>query len=124
MKLAAFTAAALLAASAASAAEIGNTGLLLNTNAVAEYTVNAGDMSVVVTPEIGYTNWGMIFAASTDVVVYDNELVLMDAFGSLPVIDFSASYDLNGMATAYVKSSWDLDAMDMGEITLGVAFAF
>ena len=124
MKLAAFTTAALLAASAASAAEIGNTGLLLNTNAVAEYTVNAGDMSVVVTPEIGYTNWGFIFAASTDVVVYDNELVLMDAFGSLPVIDLSASYGLNDMATAYVKSSWDLDSMKMGEITLGVSFAF
>ncbi len=124
MKLAALTAAALLTAGSVSAMEIGNTGVSLGATTVAEYAVNAGRTSIVLTPALAYSNWGVDLAASTDIAVYDNEFVLMNALDALPTIEFSASYDVMDNASAYVKSSWDLDAMEMGEITLGVAFSF
>lgn len=124
MKLAAFTAAALVAASSASAMEIGNTGISLGAEAVAEYTVDAGNMTVVLTPELAYTAWGVSLAASTDLSVYNNEFVLMNALDTLPVIDLSATYSIMDNASAYVKSSWDLETMDRGEVTLGVSFSF
>jgi hypothetical protein len=124
MKLAALTAAALLTAGSVSAMEIGNTGVSLGATTVAEYAVNAGRTSIVLTPALAYSNWGVDLAASADIAVYDNEFVLMNALDALPTIEFSASYDVMDNASAYVKSSWDLDAMEMGEITLGVAFSF
>jgi len=124
MKLAAITTAALLTAGSVSAMEIGNTGVSLGATAVAEYAVNAASMSVVLTPAVAYSAWGVDLAASADIAVYDNEFVLMNALDALPTIDFSASYAVMDNASAYVKTSYDLSTSEMGEITLGVAFSF
>lgn len=124
MKLAAITTAALLTAGSVSAMEIGNTGVSLGATAVAEYAVNAASTTVVVTPAVAYSAWGVNLGASADISVYDNEFVLMNALDALPTIDFSASYAVMDNATAYVKTSYDLSASEMGEITLGLAFSF
>ena len=54
MKFAAFTAAALLAATNAQAFELGTTGISLGLETTAEYNIDAENMTLVTTPELAY----------------------------------------------------------------------
>lgn len=126
MKLLAPAAMAALFASTtlASSFEIGNTGVALNTEVVGEYLVDAENMTVVVTPTLAYTWQGAYVAASTDLTIYNDELVVSDTFNVLPTIDFEAEYNLNANARVYGEVSYDLEAEERSDVTLGVAFSF
>ena len=123
MRLLATTAAALLLATSVSAMDLGM-GLSLNTEVTAEYKVDAENMTLTSTPELAYTNFGFDFAASTELALYNDEFVIEDTFSTLPTIDFTVERVVMEGMTAYVETSYDLDAGERGEITLGTTFAF
>ena len=123
MRLLATTAAALLLATSVSAMDLGM-GLSLNTEVTGEYKVDAENMTLTSTPELVYTNFGFDFAASTELAIYDDKFVVEDTFSTLPTIDFTVERELMDGLTAYVETSYDLDAGERGEITLGSTFAF
>lgn len=124
MKFVVLTTAALMAASSASAMDLGNTGLTFGGEVVAEHTVDAGDTTVVFTPALGYTLGGVALTASTDLSIYNNDFVIGDTLEVLPVIDFTAEYALRENAVAYFETSYDLEAKARGEMTLGLSFSF
>lgn len=123
MRLLATTAAALLLATSASAMDLGM-GLSLNTEVTAEYAVDAENMTLTSTPELGYTLSGFDFMASTELAIYNDKFVVEDTFSTLPTIDFTVERVVMEGMTAYVETSYDLDAGERGEITLGTTFAF
>lgn len=122
MRLLATTAAALLLATSASAMDLGM-GLSLNTEVTAEYAVDAEKLTLT-TPELGYTLSGFDITASTELAIYNGEFVVEDTFSTLPTIDFTVEREVMNGLTAYVETSYDLDAGERGEITLGTTFAF
>ena len=85
MKYAALTAAALLTATSIQAAEIGATGISIGASATTEYNVDAENMTLEVTPSMGYELWGTELSVSTDLMIYNDEYVFWDEH---PTIDF------------------------------------
>ena len=125
MKLAAITAAALLAASAASAADLGNTGISISAELDSRYNVDQEAFTMTMSPEIGYNLSGFALSLGTDVVILQNDaIVLGDA---LPTINFGAKYGLTawGLSSeAYFETGYDLELDDMSDIEIGVKFSF
>ena len=115
---------AALFATSASAFEIGSTGVALNTEVVGEYLVDAENMTVVVTPELSYSWDKAVFAASTDLSIYNDGLVVSETLDVLPTVDFSAEYHIGATSYIYGKVSYDLEAEERSDIALGVSFSF
>lgn len=118
------TAALAAMSTTASAAELFGTGLYLDTEVVGEYAVDAENATLTVSPEVSYAAGGFVILAGTDLAIYDGEFVADDTFGQLPTVDFEVDYFLTPAAYVYVTTSYDLDAGDRGEVTLGASFSF
>lgn len=130
MKIAAITAAALLTATTVSANEIGATGITWGFETEAAYTLNdaAGndveDFGVKVTPEIGYTMFGVGLTADMDIAVYNNEEFKLDQAFDEPKINFGASYELFNGLELFGETTWDVDGEDAVSTKVGATFAF
>ena len=126
MKIAAIAAAALITATAASAADIGNTGISLGAELDSRYNVDAEALTITLTPEVGYSIAGFGLSASTDLLLANNDGLTANK-DKLPTLDFGAEYGLNmwGLgATAYAETGYDLEAEDMSDVEVGVKFKF
>lgn len=130
MKIAAITAAALLAATSVSANEIGATGITWGVETEAAYTINdaAGadveDFGVKVTPEIGYTMFGVGLTADMDLHVYNNEEFKLDQAFDNPKINLGATYEVFGGLELFGETTWDVDASDAVSSKVGATFSF
>ena len=121
-----FTTAAVAATfltTAAHAVDLGN-GVSVGAEMDAHWAVDAEALSMTLTPEMGYSNWGNDFTVSTDLDVYSaEEFQLGDAFDSL-VVDFEVTRPWMSNIELYGKTSYDFDAEERGEITVGATFSF
>ncbi len=130
MKFAAITAAALLTATSISANEIGATGITWGVESEAAYTINdaAGnaveDFGVKVTPEVGYTMFGVGLTADMDLPVYNNEEFKVDKMFDNPKINFGATYEVFGGVELFGETTWDIDAEDAVSSKVGATFSF
>ena len=125
MKLAAIIATAtILSASAASAMDLGNTGIALGAEVDTNYDFDADGIQSVLSPELAYSNWGATFTVGTDFDLVTNDtIVVMDAFDA-PVIDLGAEYALGFGAKAYGGVNYDVDGNAFSGAKVGVSFAF
>jgi hypothetical protein len=108
-----------LAAGAASAAEIGNTGISIGGTVDANYTTGLDVWAVDLTPRAQFAQWGVMFGAETtfDVMGLNNG----DIFKGIAL---DASYEIgNTGLTAYGEISTDAD-FTFGDAKIGVAFTF
>lgn len=128
MKTLALTAAALLTATAVSAAEIGNTGISVGAELDTYYDFDAEGTMSVFTPTVGYNAWGVDLYATTDLSVVDNNTIVVDKMFNDVVLEFGAGYTLGQMgpasATAYGEVFYDVDGGDTTGAKVGVKFAF
>ena len=125
MKIAAIAAAAMITATAASAADIGNTGISIGAELDNRYNVDQEALTVTLTPEVGYTAWGVGLTASTDLLLADNDGFALD--DELPTLDFGAEYGLTvwGLtSTVYAETGYDLELEDMSDVEVGLSFKF
>jgi len=119
LALAAIVAAA--TTTAAQAGEIGATGITWGVETVAEYNVDAENMTVTTTPELGY-HWSQInLTASTDLAIYDDEFVAGDV---MPTIDFKAGTHVMENLEVYLETGYDLELEDMSDVIVGMSFKF
>ena len=113
------------AAEEAAALDLGN-GLSVGATTDASYDIDAENMNLMITPKLGYSNWGANFGVGMDIDIYDDEeFVLGDAFEE-PVLDFTVDYSI-GMVeglTAYGETSYDFDKSDTVDTKVGVKFTF
>jgi len=122
MKFAAITAAALLvSATSIQAAELGATGISLGATTTAEYNVDAENMTLELTPTVGYGLYGMDLTASTDLMIYNDDFVFMD---TNPTLDFKVAYGVWDGLEVYAETGYDLEKEDRADIVLGAAFSF
>ena len=130
MKFAAIAAATLLTATSVSANEIGATGISWGVETEAAYTINdaAGadveDFGVKLTPEIGYTMFGVGLTADMDIAVYNNEEFKLDKAFDNPKINFGASYEVFNGLSLLGETTWDIDAEDAVSSKVGATFSF
>ncbi len=130
MKFAAIAAATLLTATSVSANEIGATGISWGVETEAAYTINdaAGndveDFGVKITPEIGYTMFGIGLTADMDLPVYNNEEFKLDTALDNPKINLGASYEVFGGIELFGETTWDIDAEDTVSTKVGATFSF
>ncbi len=127
MKIAAIaTAATLLAATSASAIELGNTGISIGAELDTYWDVDGEHIDSVLTPKLGYSIYGFDMSASTDLnVVQADTIVIGDQFDTLPVLDLGASYSiLGGGAKAYGEVDFNLEDTEWTGAKVGVAFSF
>ena len=130
MKFAAITAAALLTATSISANEIGATGITWGVESEAAYTINdaAGndveDFGVKVTPEVGYTMFGVGLTADMDLPVYNNEEFKVNKAFDNPKINLGATYEVLSGVELFGETTWDIDAEDAVSSKVGATFAF
>ena len=126
MKLTALATASVLAlGTAVSAAEIGNTGVSIGAELDNRYNVETEDMTVTLTPKVGYAQWGASFEASTDIVFWNNEFTMNNEVN--PTVDFTAKYSLELLgitSSVYGETVYDLEAEDMSDVEVGVTFSF
>ena len=124
MKIAAIAVAATIAATSASAAELGATGISLGAELDSAYNVDQENMKETLTPTLGYKAWGADFSLSSDLAIYDDEFVAGD---TKPTLDFGAEYGMSvfGLnSTAYVETGYDLEEKKMGDVIVGAKFSF
>ena len=129
MKLAATTIAFVSFASTVSAMDLPLAGLTLNTDAVAEYKVDAETSTLVVTPELAYTPDAidrLTLTATMDVYVWDNAggFTAMDTFDVKPEIAFGATFAATDALELEALTSYDFEADQRGEITVRATFSF
>lgn len=123
MKVITTAAAAVLLTTAVSAADLGN-GISIGGEMDANWGVDAEALTMTLTPEMGYVFWGNDFTLSSDLDVYSSEeFQLGNAFDEL-VLDFKVTRDVISNVELYGKTSWDLDAAERGEISVGATFSF
>jgi hypothetical protein len=117
---------AAMATAPAMAADLGTTGLTLNTEAEAQYKVDAETTTVKLTPELGYAFMGVDLTAATTLNVYDNAggFTLDDEFNHMPTIDLGASYMATDALELELGTAYNLETKDRAEITLTATFAF
>jgi hypothetical protein len=118
--------AAMAATSAMAETALGTTGLTLNTEAEAQYKVDAETTTVKLTPELGYAFMGVDLTAATTLNLYDNAggFTLDDEFNHLPTIDLGASYMATDALELELGTAYDLEARERSEVTLTATFAF
>lgn len=121
MKLAIATAAAVLAATSASAIELGIGGLTAGATTTAEYNVDAENLTLTLEPEVGYAFAGIDFTAGTEISIYNDDFVLGD---ELPTLDFKAAKQLWSGVEVYSEIGFDLEAEERTDLTVGASFSF
>ena len=121
MKLAIATAVVMLAASSASAIELGIAGLTVGTTTTAEYNVDAENMTLTLEPEVGYAFAGLDFTAGTELTIYDDEFVAGD---TMPTLDFKATRQVWDNLELYGEVGYDFELEERTDVTLGASFKF
>lgn len=119
---------AALAATSASAMDLGN-GLALNTEVVAEHKVDAETTTLVATPELAYTPIaGLEMTAGIELNIWDNtdKFTLDNEFDVKPEILLGATFVPAGMDYTELElaTSYNFETQDRGEITLTATFNF
>ena len=121
MKFVGIIAAAMVAATSATAMDLGN-GLSIGGEVETSWTPAADTdaFGLEFTPEAAITIDGLKLSAETtfDMLELNNDAV--DTFTGL---DFEATYSVTGNLTAFGEVSTDAD-MEFGDITVGTRFAF
>jgi len=119
MKTLALATALIVAAGAASAVEIGNTGISIGGTVDANYTTGLDVWAVDLTPRAQYSSWGITFGAETtfDVMGLNDG----DIFKGL-LLDAAYKIGNTGL-TAYGEIGTDAD-FTFGDAKIGVSFAF
>ena len=117
---------AAMATAPAMAADLGTTGLTLNTEAEAQYKVDAETTTIKLTPELGYAYMGVDLTAATTFNVYYNAggFTLGDEFDHMPTIDFGASYMATDALELELGTAYNLESKERSEVTLTATFAF
>jgi hypothetical protein len=119
------TAAMAAFATSASAWEVGATGISLNNEVVAAYTVDAADMTTVWTPTLSYAISSVGLSASTDLSVWNNGWTGDTTLKTKPTIDLEADYAVNETLGLTAKVSYNLEAAaKRSDITLEATFNF
>ena len=120
------TVAAMAATSAMAETALGTTGLTLNTEAEAQYKVDAETTTIKLTPELGYAFMGVDLTAATTLNLYDNAggFTLDDEFDHLPTIDLSASYMATDALELELGTAYNLETKDRSEVTMTATFSF
>ena len=118
------TAVILTFTSAVSAMDLG-AGVALDTEVVAAYTIDAEDMTTVITPTLSYSLAGATLSASTDLSVWNNGWVGNDTLDVKPTLDFEVSYFTTPALELNIATSYDLEADDgRDDITVSAIFNF
>ena len=115
-----------MAATSATAMDLGTTGLTLNTDVVAEHKFDAETTTMTVNPELGYAVGSANFTMGTLLSVWDdtNSFTLDDEFDHAPTLDFGVTYPLMGNAELEVGTTYDFEAEARGELSAKVTFSF
>ena len=121
MKLAIATAAAVFAATSASAIELGIAGLTASTTTTAEYNVDAENLTLTLEPEVGYAFAGIDFTAGSEISVYNDDFVLGD---EMPTLDFKAARQVWDNLEVYGEIGYDLELEERTDLTVGASFSF
>jgi len=129
MKLTITTVALAAFASTASAMDLPLAGLALNTDAVAEYKVDAETSTLVVSPELAYTPYAfdrLTVTAAMDVNVWDNtnNFTLMDTFDVKPEIAFGATFAAADSIELEALTSYDFEVAQRSEVIVRATFSF
>lgn len=117
MKLAAVAATAAFMASTSAYAD----GVSFGGDVTAEYNVDAENMTLTVSPELGYTFASVDFTLGSDLAVYNGEVVLGDV---KPTLDFGASYFVNAQLEVYGEVSYNLETEARGDLVIGAKYSF
>lgn len=115
-----------MAATSATAMDLGTTGLTLNTDVVAEHKFDAEATTMTINPELGYNLGSAEFTMGTLLSVWDdtNSFTLDDEFDHMPKIDFGVIYPVSGNTEFELGTSYDLEAEERGEISAKFTFSF
>jgi hypothetical protein len=105
------------AASAASAFELGNTGLSVGGEVDLNYTTGVETYAMDLTSGVSFSNWGVTFNAETTWDLLD--LNDGDLFTG---VDFDAAYQY-GAVELYGEVSTDAD-FEFGDVTVGTRLSF
>lgn len=122
MKLAIATVATLLATNV-SAESIVSFGGEMDAN----YAVDAERMTVDIEPAITLTpTEGLNFVTSTELALWDDELVVDSTLDVLPTLEFELNYTTSIMDSVewYAKTKYNLDTKAREEIHVGATFSF
>ena len=118
---------AAMAATSATAADLGN-GLALNTEIEATYNVDATTTVATINPEFAYSGVNALtLTAGTTLTAYDNTgttFDLTDEFDHLPVLEFGAAYAVRDDLTVEALVNYDLEAKTRGDLTIVASFNF
>ena len=115
-----------MAATSATAMDLGTTGLTLNTDVVAEHKFDAETTTMTVNPELGYAVGSANFTMGTLLSVWDdtNSFTLDDEFDHAPTLDFGVTYPLMSNAELEVGTTYDFEAEARGELSAKLTFSF
>ena len=107
--------------SAATAAELG-AGFSLNNTATAEYNIDAEAFTLKTEPTLAYDAYGLAtLSVGSELMLFENEEFALD---TLPTLDFRADKEVYTGLTVYGEVSYDLEAEDRGDMTVGASFSF
>jgi hypothetical protein len=108
------------AASAASAFELGNTGISLGGELETSYNFGTEDFGVLLTPEAGFEYDILAVTVSTDLNLADFNSDVTENFQGL---DFEAVLTVNDYLNAYGEISTDAD-FEFGDLVIGTRLSF
>jgi len=115
---------ATVAATFVATAAFAEDGLSFGGEVVGEANFTTEAETITLTPEMVYGISGFDLTASTDLVLYKDELVISDTLDVLPVIDFEVAYDLNDRTELTLGTSYNLETETRGDIIGAVTFSF
>lgn len=131
LMIVAATAMALTYATTAYAIDLPIEGLVLNTEVVAQYTVDAETATLTSTPELAYSPafvGGLTATAGIEIDIWNRAggFTVSDTFDVKPEILFGVTYnpDFLEALELEVGTSYDFEAAERGEITVTATFAF
>ena len=130
MRTAVLAIVAAMAATSASAVELGY-GLALNTDVVVEHKFDAEATTLTINPELAYAPApvaGLSLTAGMTLNAWDNTngMTIADEFDVLPVVDFGATFTPAAAPNVELElgTSYDFEAEARGEITATATFSF
>jgi hypothetical protein len=106
------------AASAASAFELGNTGVSLGGEVDLNYTTGVETYAMDLTSTASFSMWGVYLGAETTF-----DLLNLNNGNQFTGVDFDAAYQVNNLIEVYGEVSTD-DDFEFGDVTIGTRFAF
>lgn len=96
-------------------------GVSFGGDVTAEYNVDAENLTLTVTPELGYSMWDVDFTLGSDIAVYNDGITLGD---TKPTLDFGATYAISAQLEVYGEVSYDLETESRGDVVVGATYSF